>query len=129
MDSTQVLCKNDAFVFKFEYKQYRARVTHIARGRSLDVSFGDTQRERSGETVTAKERFVLLYYGFVALHDISLFRLSRPMFKNTFRGFRTVRYEMNTIRQLVSKVFFLRNYCMISQISSLATCLSWIGNT
>jgi len=51
------------------------------------------------------------------------------MFKNTFRSFRTVRYEMNTIRQLVSKVFFLRNYCMISQISSLATCLSWIGNT
>jgi 1,2-diacylglycerol 3-beta-galactosyltransferase len=85
MDSTQVLYKNDAFVFKFEYKQYRARVTHIARGRSLDVSFGDTQRERSGETVTAKER------------------LSRPMFKNTFRSFRTVRYEMNTIRQLVSK--------------------------
>ena len=62
MDSTQVLCKKDAFVLNFEFKQYRARVNHIARERSLNLSFGRSQgpeRGRNAETVTAKERFVL----------------------------------------------------------------------
>ena len=62
MDSTQVLCKKDAFVLNFEFKQYRARVNHIARERSLNLSFGHSQgpeRGRNAETVTAKERFVL----------------------------------------------------------------------
>ena len=62
MDSTQVLCKKDAFVLNFEFKQYRARVNHVARERSLNLSFGRSQgpeRGRNAETVTAKERFVL----------------------------------------------------------------------
>ena len=62
MDSTQVLCKKDAFVLNFEFKQYRARVNHVARERSLNLSFGRSQgpeRGRNPETVTAKERFVL----------------------------------------------------------------------
>ena len=62
MDSTQVLCKKDAFVLNFEFKQYRARVNHVARERSLNISFGRSQgpeRGRNAETVTAKERFVL----------------------------------------------------------------------
>ena len=62
MDSTQVLCKKDAFVLNFEFKQYRARINHVARERSLNLSFGRSQgpeRGRNAETVTAKERFVL----------------------------------------------------------------------
>ncbi|CAL6308766.1 unnamed protein product [Bathycoccus prasinos] len=88
MDSTQVLCKKDAFVLNFEFKQYRARVNHVARERSLNLSFGHSQgpeRGRNAETVTAKER------------------VNRPILNNPFPSWGTVGFEVNTIRQLASK--------------------------
>ncbi|CAL6309932.1 unnamed protein product [Bathycoccus prasinos] len=88
MDSTQVLCKKDAFVLNFEFKQYRARVNHVARERSLNLSFGHSQgpeRGRNAETVTAKER------------------VNRPILNNPSPSWGTVGFEVNTIRQLASK--------------------------
>ncbi|CAL6306654.1 unnamed protein product [Bathycoccus prasinos] len=88
MDSTQVLCKKDAFVLNFEFKQYRARVNHVARERSLNLSFGRSQgpeRGRNAETVKAKER------------------VNRPILNNPFPSWGTVGFEVNTIRQLASK--------------------------
>ncbi len=110
MDSTQVLCKNDAFVFEFEYKQYRARVTHTARERSLNVSLGDSHGPEqwvNGETDAGNERFMFNYSKFIKYHDMSFYRIRRPMLNNAFLSLSTVRFEMNTIPQLVSKVFFI----------------------